>query len=171
MIATDVLAAVRATPGVHAAFLNRTLARLVVTVDADGPSAAELSRIVANAERRGRTRGPRQHPASLPGDDAVRMGRMVAAAAATVGLGLSLTGSLLVGTQLAQTLVDSHGRLVVLTTVGSVALLAVVVTTPGLSHVFGCTPRGPLRLGSGLAGRSGGEFGVGACSRPARPCV
>jgi cation-transporting P-type ATPase I len=94
-IATDVLAAVRATPGVRQAFLNRTLARLVVTVDTDGPSAAELCRIVAAAEQRDRTRAAPQHPVSLPGDDAMLMGRMVAAAAATVGLGLSLTGSLL----------------------------------------------------------------------------
>jgi cation-transporting ATPase I len=94
-IATDVLAAIRATPGVRTAFLNRTLARLVVTVDIGGPSAAELCRIVADAEQRDRTRAPRQHPASLPGDDALLMGRMVAAAAATAGLGLSLTGSLL----------------------------------------------------------------------------
>ena len=94
-IATDVLAVVRETPGVRTAFLNRTLARLVVTVDSDGPSAAELCRIVADAEQRDRTRGARQHPASLPGDDALLMGRMAAAAAATAGLGLSLTGSLL----------------------------------------------------------------------------
>jgi cation-transporting P-type ATPase I len=80
------------------AFLNRTLARLVVTVDtdaADGPSAAELCRIVADAEQRDRTRAARQHPASLPGDDALLMARMVAATAASVGLGLALTGSLL----------------------------------------------------------------------------
>src|SRR6516165_2380230 len=97
-IAADVLSAVRATAGVSDAYLNRTLARLVVTLDtdaADRPSAAELSRIVADAERRDRTRAPRQHPASLPGDDAMLMGRMVAAGAATVGLGLSLTGSVL----------------------------------------------------------------------------
>jgi cation-transporting P-type ATPase I len=94
-IATDVLAAVRATPGVRTAFLNGTLARLVVTVDTDGPSAAELCRLVAEAEQRDRTRAARQQPASLPGDDALLMGRMAAAAAATVSLGLSLTGSLL----------------------------------------------------------------------------
>ncbi len=94
-IAVDVLAAVRATPGVREAFINHILARLVVTVDDDGPSAAELCRIVADAERRDRARAARQHPDSLPGDDALLMGRMVAAAAATAGLGLSLTGSLL----------------------------------------------------------------------------
>ncbi|WP_082968928.1 cation-translocating P-type ATPase [Mycobacterium sp. E2699] len=95
VIAADVLAAVRATPGVSQAFLNHILARLVVTVDAGGPSAADLCRIVADAEARDRARAPREHPTSLPGDDALLMGRMVAAAAATVGLGLSLTGSLL----------------------------------------------------------------------------
>ena len=95
LIAADVLAAVRATPGVRQAYLNYTLARLVVTVADDGPSAAELCRIVADAERRDRTRAARAQPNSLPGDDALLMGRMAAAAAATVGLGLSLTGSLL----------------------------------------------------------------------------
>ena len=97
-IAVDVLAAVRATPGVREAFLNHTLARLVVTVDPDAvdcPSTPELCRIVAAAERRDRTGALRAHPNSLPGDDALLMGRMVAAAAATAGLGLSLTGSLM----------------------------------------------------------------------------
>jgi cation-transporting ATPase I len=94
-IATDVLAAVRAAPGVRGAFLNRAVARLVVTVDADGPSAAQLCRVVADVERRDRALAARQHPVSLPGDDALMIGRMMAATAATVGLGLSLTGSLL----------------------------------------------------------------------------
>jgi cation-transporting ATPase I len=53
----------------------------------------------------------------------------------------------LVGAQLAQTLADSHGRLVVLTAGGSFVVLAVVVNTPGLSQVFGCTPVGPLGWG------------------------
>ncbi|HZE18252.1 MAG TPA: HAD-IC family P-type ATPase, partial [Mycobacterium sp.] len=52
--------------------------------------------------------------------------------------------------QLGQTLADSRGRLVVVTTVGSVVVLAVAVTTPGLSHVFGCTPVGPLAWGQAL---------------------
>jgi cation-transporting P-type ATPase I len=97
-IAADVLAAVRATPGVRQAYLNGTLARLVVTLDtgvADAPSTVQLCRIVADAERGNRVRAERRHPASLPGDDALLMARTVAATAATVGLGLSLTGSLL----------------------------------------------------------------------------
>jgi cation-transporting P-type ATPase I len=56
----------------------------------------------------------------------------------------------LVSAQLAQTLVDSQAPLVVLTTVGSLGALAVVVTTPGLSQVFGCTPVGPLAWGQAL---------------------
>ncbi|MEE6178423.1 cation-translocating P-type ATPase [Mycobacterium sp. 050134] len=95
-IGADVLAAARATPGVREAYLNPTLARLVVTLESeDGPSTAELCRIVTDAERRGRAGAPRALPASLPGDDALLMGRMIAATAAAVGLGLSLTGSLL----------------------------------------------------------------------------
>jgi cation-transporting P-type ATPase I len=97
-IAADVLAAVRATAGVRQAYLNGPLARLVVTVDTEGgeaPSAAELCRIVADAEGGNRTRAARQHPASLPGDDALLMARMMAATASAVGLGISLTGSLL----------------------------------------------------------------------------
>ncbi len=103
-VAAGVLAAARSTPGVREAYLNHTLARLVVTLNdgADGddeadkaPSAAELCRIVADAERREQSRGPKTLPTSLPGDDALLMGRMIAATAATVSLGLSLTGSLL----------------------------------------------------------------------------
>ena len=58
----------------------------------------------------------------------------------------------LVSTQLAQTLVDSQAPLVVLTTVGSLGVLMVVVSTPGVSQVFGCTPVGPLAWGQGLFG-------------------
>lgn len=53
--------------------------------------------------------------------------------------------------ELAQALIDSHGPLVVLTTVGSFGALVVVVSTPGLSHVFGCTPLDPLAWGQALA--------------------
>jgi cation-transporting P-type ATPase I len=64
--------------------------------------------------------------------------------AATVGL------IALVSTQLVQTLVDSHAPLVVLTTVGSLGALVVVVSTPGLSQVFGCTPVDPFAWGQAL---------------------
>ena len=60
----------------------------------------------------------------------------------------------LVGTQLAQTVIDSHGSLVVITTVGSMAALAAVVTTPGVSQLFGCIPVDPLAWGQALLATS-----------------
>ncbi len=53
----------------------------------------------------------------------------------------------LVSTQLAQTMVDSRSPLVVATATGSFLTLAGVISTPGLSQVFGCTPIGPLGWG------------------------
>ncbi|WP_326545685.1 cation-translocating P-type ATPase [Mycolicibacterium sp. ND9-15] len=58
--------------------------------------------------------------------------------AATMGLiGLVLT-------QMGQTLTDSRGRLVVLTNIGTLAGMAAIISTPGVSQVFGCTPVGPI---------------------------
>jgi cation-transporting P-type ATPase I len=56
----------------------------------------------------------------------------------------------LVCSQLMQTLVDSRGRLVVGTTLGSLAVMVGVISTPGLSQLFGCTPVGPLGWGQGF---------------------
>ncbi|MFI2435420.1 HAD-IC family P-type ATPase [Streptomyces sp. NPDC018693] len=51
----------------------------------------------------------------------------------------------LVGTQLAQTLTDRRDSpLVRATALGSAAVLALLVQTPGASQAFGCTPLGPL---------------------------
>jgi cation-transporting ATPase I len=51
----------------------------------------------------------------------------------------------LVGTQLAQTLADRrHSPLVRVTSFGSAAVLVALVQTPGPSHLFGCTPLGPV---------------------------
>ena len=59
--------------------------------------------------------------------------------ASTVGL------LALVGTQLGQTIrTGGFTRPVLLTSVGSAALLAFIVQTPGLSHFFGCKPLGPI---------------------------
>lgn len=92
-LADGVLGAVRAEPGVLSAHLNAAVARVVVTVDEDGPSSAQLCRLIADAER-GAGGAARQLPRSLPGDDAVLVARTAAAAAAAVSLGISLTGSL-----------------------------------------------------------------------------
>ncbi|MET8948984.1 cation-translocating P-type ATPase [Streptomyces sp. NPDC004542] len=50
-----------------------------------------------------------------------------------------------VGTQLAQTLADRRDSpLVRVTALGSAAALVVLVQTPAVSHLFGCTPLGPV---------------------------
>ncbi|MGW2638172.1 HAD-IC family P-type ATPase [Streptomyces sp. NPDC001348] len=50
-----------------------------------------------------------------------------------------------VGTQLAQTLADRRDSpLVRFTALGSAAALVALVQTPGVSHLFGCTPLGPI---------------------------
>lgn len=57
----------------------------------------------------------------------------------------------LVGSQLGQTLAaGGPSPAVIASSVGSAAVLAAVIQTPGLSQFFGCTPLGPL--GWGIAG-------------------
>lgn len=54
----------------------------------------------------------------------------------------------LVGTQLAQTLtMGGTDRRVLLAGLGSAAVLAAVIQTPGVSQFFGCTPLGPVAWG------------------------
>jgi Ca2+-transporting ATPase len=53
----------------------------------------------------------------------------------------------LVCTQLTQTVADSHAPLVVATAAGSLLTLAAVISTPGVSQLFGCTPLDPLGWG------------------------
>jgi cation-transporting P-type ATPase I len=64
----------------------------------------------------------------------------------------------LVGTQLAQTLAaGGRDRTVLAAGLGSAALLAAVIQTPGLSQFFGCTPLGPVgwSIALGSAGAAG----------------
>ena len=92
-IADEVLEAVRAAPGVIDAVINRSVARVVVTVD---PRAAEpdLAAVVEGAEQKARTHtGHRHRPLTLPGDDVLLLGRAFSAAAAATGLGLSIAGA------------------------------------------------------------------------------
>jgi cation-transporting P-type ATPase I len=49
-----------------------------------------------------------------------------------------------------QTLVDSNSRAVVVTTLGSFAVMVGVISTPGVSQLFGCTPVSPLGWGQGF---------------------
>ncbi|MCB1287283.1 MAG: cation-translocating P-type ATPase, partial [Mycobacterium sp.] len=92
-IADAVLEAVRATPGVLDAVINRSVARVVVTV---APDAAEpdLAAVVDGAERKARTHTAHRHrPLTLPGDDVLLLGRAFSALAAAAGLGLSIAGA------------------------------------------------------------------------------
>ncbi len=95
-IAKEVLAAVLAVPGVVEATINTAVARIVVTVGPDGASE-DLETVVADAEERARTETdiPRHRAHTLPGDDEVLLARTIGAAAATVGLGLSVAGQVM----------------------------------------------------------------------------
>ncbi|OBB26936.1 haloacid dehalogenase [Mycolicibacterium peregrinum] len=57
----------------------------------------------------------------------------------------------LVSTQLAQTLIDSHGPLVIATAAGSLATLGAAISTPGVSQLLGCTPLDPLGWAQALS--------------------
>lgn len=73
---------------------------------------------------------------------------------ATMGL------TALVATQLVQTLLTRrHSPLVVATALGSAAVLAAVVQTPGVSHFFGCTPLGPVAW-TGVAAATAAATGL-----------
>jgi cation-transporting P-type ATPase I len=92
-IATNVLNEVNATEGVKTAVLNRAMARLVVTVDKNGPTPRQLCEKVAAAERE--FKATVQPALSLPGDDVLLLARTAGAVAATAGFGLALTGKVL----------------------------------------------------------------------------
>ena len=62
----------------------------------------------------------------------------------------------LVGTQLGQTLlIGARNPLVLATGLGSAALLAGLIQTPGISQFFGCTPLGPLAWATVLGSSTG----------------
>ncbi len=79
----------------------------------------------------------------------------------------------LVGTELGQTLVESQAPLVVLTALGSLGLVGVLVTTPGVSQLLGCTPLDPLGWAQGLGAAAVATIATGILSRalpgPGRP--
>jgi Ca2+-transporting ATPase len=94
-IATEVVRSVKELPGVRSVALNTTVARIVITVDDDGPSLPQLLRVVDAAERSADASARRSQPMNLPGDNAVLAARTAGAALAVAGLGVSLTGTAL----------------------------------------------------------------------------
>jgi H+-transporting ATPase len=130
---------------------------LLVNVLTDALPAAALAVSPPNEQARGEGRGP--DSAALWRTVAIR-GAATAAGATTAWALASVTGRqrrastvglvALVGTQLGQTLIDSRSPLVVLTAGGSLAALTVMVGTPGVSQLLGCTPLGPVGWGQAL---------------------
>ncbi|BBY17296.1 metal cation transporting ATPase H [Mycolicibacterium litorale] len=94
-IAAEVVRAVKELPGVRSVALNTTVARIVVTVDDDGPSLPDVLRTVDDAERAVDAGARRTQPMNLPGDDAVLAARTAGAAFAMAGLGLSVSATVL----------------------------------------------------------------------------
>ncbi len=79
--------------------------------------------------------------------------------ASTVGL------VALVATQLGQTLLDSRSRLVVLTAIGSLATMAALISTPGISQLLGSTPLGPVGWAQALGSAAAATVAAAAISR------
>lgn len=71
----------------------------------------------------------------------------------------------LVGTELGQTLVESQAPLVVLTALGSLGLVGVLISTPGVSQLLGCTPLGPFGWAQGLGAAAAATVATGVLSR------
>jgi cation-transporting ATPase I len=65
----------------------------------------------------------------------------------------------LVGSQLGQTLVSGRfSRPVMVTSITSAALLAGIVQTPGLSHLFGCRPIGPIGWATAISASTAATY-------------
>lgn len=81
----------------------------------------------------------------------------------------------LVAAQLGQTLLDSHAPLVVGTAVGSLAVMATLISIPVVSQLLGCTPLGPLAWAQALGAAAAATVAVAiatrrlAGQRPAEP--
>ncbi|WP_243747515.1 cation-translocating P-type ATPase [Mycolicibacterium sp. CBMA 226] len=83
--------------------------------------------------------------------------------ASTVGL------VALVAAQLGQTLLDSHGPLVVATAAGSLVALGALISTPVLSQLLGNTPLGPVGWAQALAPAAAAVLVAGLMGRR-QPC-
>lgn len=124
---------------------------LLVNILTDALPAAALAVSPPSAGLRYTGRGPDR--AALWRTVAVR-GATTASAAMAAWVLARLTGRrrrastvalvALVATQLGQTLIDSRSPLVVATAAGSLLALGALISTPGVSHLLGSTPLGPV---------------------------
>ncbi|KOS53750.1 hypothetical protein Z051_23940 [Rhodococcus rhodochrous KG-21] len=124
---------------------------LLVNMLTDALPAAALA--VSTPRVDGSGPAPRPDESALLHTVAVR-GAATAAAATAAWAMARVTGSnprastvalvALVGAQLGQTLLDSRSPLVVGTVLGSLAVMAALISTPGVSGLLGCVPIGPV---------------------------
>jgi hypothetical protein len=70
----------------------------------------------------------------------------------------------LVSTELAQTLVDSHAPLVLLTAAGSFATFAAMISIPGISQLLGCVPVGPFGWAQAMGSTGAAVLAIAAAS-------
>ncbi len=71
----------------------------------------------------------------------------------------------LVSAQLGQTLLDSRAPLVVFTAFGSLGVMATLISIPGVSHLLGCTPLGPVAWGQALGAATAATIAVAVATR------
>ncbi len=71
----------------------------------------------------------------------------------------------LVSAQLGQTLLDSHAPLVVFTAFGSLGVMATLISIPGVSHLLGCTPLGPVAWTQALGAATAATIAVAVATR------
>ncbi|GAA2481682.1 HAD-IC family P-type ATPase [Streptomyces gobitricini] len=106
--------------------------------------------------------GPSRSLGSALTNEMLLRGAITATGAGLAWTGARLTGrsrragtvalAAVVGTQLAQTLATGGlDRNVLAASLGSAAVLAAVIQTPGVSQFFGCTPLGPVGWGIALS--------------------
>nr|WP_239657330.1 cation-translocating P-type ATPase [Mycobacterium riyadhense] len=71
----------------------------------------------------------------------------------------------LVAAELGQTLLESQAPMVLLTALGSLALVGILISIPGVSQLLGCTPLGPLGWAQALGAATAATIAVAILSR------
>jgi cation-transporting P-type ATPase I len=71
----------------------------------------------------------------------------------------------LIAAELGQTLLESQAPMVVLTALGSLGFVALLISTPGVSQLLGCTPIGPLGWAQGVGAATAATIAVAILGR------
>jgi H+-transporting ATPase len=145
---------------------------LLVNMLTDALPAAALAVSEPNGNGQSEGRGP----------DETALWRTVAVRGSTTAAGATLAWALasvtgrprrastvalvaLVATQLGQTMLDSRSRLVVMTALGSLAAMAALVSTPGVSNLLGSTPLGLIGWSQALGSATAATLAAALISR------